>query len=128
MIKSALLVALGTLFGLFGCIASWLLSAECPPNVLIVTGSLPREQVAEIYIQDKLIWSGSTWVGEQIHFDMDPREGQFLVRVGGNEFRRGYVERADGKDHFLAIGRVDVAYTDVKRGVFEHGRRILGCR
>lgn len=126
--RSVFLVALGASLGLLGCAAGWLLSAECPPNVLVVTGSLPREQTAEIYIQDKMIWTGSTWVGERILFDMNPGEGQFLVRVGGKEFRRGYVERADGKDHILAIGRDDVSYTDVNRGAFEQGRRLLGCR
>jgi hypothetical protein len=126
--RSVFLVVLGAFLGLLGCAASWLFSAECPPNVLIVTGSLPREQTAEIYIQDKLIWAGSTWVGERVLFDMDTGEGQFLVRVGGKEFRRGYVERADGKDHFLAISSNDVSYTDVNRGALENGRRLLACR
>lgn len=128
MVKPALMVMLGILLGVLGCVAGWMLSAECPPNVLVIMGSLPKEQSAHVFVQDKLIWSGSTWAGAKINFDMAPGEGQFLVRVGDGEFTRGYVERADGRDHILSIGKEDVSYTDIYRGVFEHGRRVLACR
>jgi hypothetical protein len=127
MIRAAFFTIMGMVLGVSICASTWFFATDCPPNAVLIAGNLRGERTAQIYVQDKLIWSGFPRMGGLIRFDMELGDGQFLIKVGDSTYRRGYVERADGLDHILAIGNDDVFYDSINRGILEAGRRMFAC-
>ncbi|MBC7953997.1 MAG: hypothetical protein H7Z12_19530 [Rhodospirillaceae bacterium] len=129
MLRSSLLLFIGALISSLGILIGWLVSADCPPNRLILSADLPEPLTAQVFIQGRLIWSGSKHHSETLNFPMQSGEGQFVVKISnGTEATRGYVENGDGYDHILFVSADDVGYDSIDRGLAEFLRRRTACR
>lgn len=129
MLRSLLLLFIGSLVSSLGILIGWLASTDCPPNRLILSADLPKPLTAQVFIQNRLIWSGSKHHSETLSFPMQSGEGQFVVKISnGTEAARGYVESGDGYDHILFISADHVGYDSINRGLAEFLRRRAACR